>query len=237
MSDYLYGLNPVFEAIRAGRRRAEKLYLNQGSESNPRLRKLVQLAEKQNLACEWVDRSQLFDLCQTREHQGCVLAAEGFAYTPFSDMLGAERMILLDNIEDPHNVGAICRTAEALGWQNILLPRRGCPGILPSVAKASAGACEFLRVAITCSSNQYVKIALDEGYTVVALDGSGQTPLPELAAGSRPERLLLVVGGENVGVSQFILNTASCVAAIPQRGKINSLNASVAAALALYLLA
>lgn len=235
MSEFLYGINPVFEAIRAGRRQLVRLYLNQGSEQNPRLRKLAQVAEKYQVAIEPVDKSRLFDLCQTREHQGCVLEAGSFPYTPFAEVLGENRLLLLDNIEDPHNVGAIARTAEALGWRNLLLPRRGCPLLLPSVVKAAAGACEFLQVAVNCAGNQYVKIALDEGYTVVSLDASGQTPLEEVKT-LQVEKMLLVVGGENTGVSQFILNNSTHIAAIKQTGKINSLNASVAAALALYLL-
>ena len=108
--------------------------------------------------------------------------------------------------------------------------------VTPTVAKAAVGACEYLNVAVNCSSNQYVKIAMENGYTVVALDGAGKVT-PEELRGQLPEKLLLVIGGENCGVSQFILNCATYVAALRQHGKINSLNASVAAALAMYLLA
>ncbi|MFA6929014.1 MAG: RNA methyltransferase [Lentisphaeria bacterium] len=236
MSDFLYGINPAFEAIRAGRRSMIRLYLSQGSEQNPRLKKLAQVAEKYQVPMEFVDKALLFDFCQTREHQGCVLETGPFPYTPFAELLGEKRLLLLDNIEDPHNVGAIARTAEALGWRNMLLPRRGCPLLLPSVVKAAAGACEFLQVSVNCASNQYVKIALEEGYSVVSLDGAGPIPLEDIRD-KQLDKLLLVVGGENSGVSQFILNHSSHIAAIRQSGKINSLNASVAAALALYLLA
>lgn len=235
MSEFLYGINPAFEAIRAGRRQLLRLYLNQDGEQNPRLRKLAQVAEKYQVKVELADKTRLFDLCQTREHQGCVLEAGPFPYTPFVEMLCEKRLLLLDNIEDPHNVGAIARTAEALGWRHLLLPRRGCPLLLPSVVKAAAGACEFLQVAVNCAANQYVKIALAEGYTVVSLDASGPIALEEVQA-LQLEKMLLVVGGENTGVSQFILNNSTHIAAIKQSGKINSLNASVAAALALYLL-
>ena len=136
-------------------------------------------------------------------------------------------MVLLDNIEDPHNIGAIMRTSEVLGWGNVLLPRRGAALVLPSVARSAAGACEYLRIAVNCSSNQYVKIAQEEGYQVVALDGAGKHTLEEVQA-SHPEKLLLV--------GQFIKMNANYVCAIPQSGHVNSLNASVAAALALYAL-
>ncbi len=235
MSDFIYGLNPAFEAVLAGRRQLSRLYLATGSAANPRLKKLEKLVQTRGVPVEWVDKAKLFDLCQSREHQGAVLEAGGFPYTPFAEMIGAERLVLLDNLEDPHNVGAILRSAEALGWHDILLPRRGLPLLLPSVVKASAGAAEHLSVAVNCSANQYVKIALDEGYTVVSLDASGKISLEEVAE-TRPGKLLLVAGGENAGVSQFILNNSTHVAAIRQYGRINSLNASVAAALALYVL-
>ncbi|MBR0458977.1 MAG: RNA methyltransferase [Victivallales bacterium] len=230
----IYGINPVFEAVRAGRREIHRVWLNREGNNNPRQRKLANFLSSRNIPVEMVDKGTLFNLCGTREHQGAVLEAGPFPYTPFAEMLGRSRMVLLDSIEDPHNEGAIMRSADVFGWQNILLPRRGAPLVIPSVAKTSAGACEHLSIAVNCSPNQYVKIAKDEGYVIVALDGAGKASLPDIAA-TRPERLLLVVGGEDAGVSQFILNTADYVAAIPQSGHVNSLNASVAAAIALYL--
>ena len=152
---------------------------------------------------------------------------------------------ILVNLEDPEhhehwemtrdNVGAIMRSSEVFGWKNVLLPRRGAPLVIPSVAKSSAGACEHLRIACNCSPNQYVKIALDEGYSVVSLDGGGKATLESVKAAGEG-KLLLVVGGENSGVSQFILNSSNYIAAIPQSGHVNSLNASVAAGVALYVL-
>ncbi|MFA6816041.1 MAG: RNA methyltransferase [Lentisphaeria bacterium] len=238
MSVFLYGINPAFETIRAHRRSLVKLYLAKGGENNPRIKKLKTVADQHELKNEFVSRADLFDLCQTRENQGAVIEVGDFPYMPFAEMIQANvpRMILLDNIEDPHNVGAILRTAETLGWNYVLLPRRGVPLVLPSVVKASAGASEFQNIAVNCAGNQYVKIALEEGYTVVSLDGSGKISLEDIAA-KHIEKLLLVVGGENSGVSHFIQMESTYVAAIHQSGKINSLNASVAAALALYLLA
>lgn len=234
-NEIIYGINPAFEAVRAARRTIARAWVNKDANNNPRLKKLIQFLGTRSIPTEHVDKAKLFDLAQTREHQGAVLEVSPFPHTPFADMLGAPRLILLDSIEDPHNIGAIMRTAEAMGWKNVLLPRRGSPLILPSVCKASAGAVEHLQVAVNCSANQYVKIAMEEGYQVAALDGSGKTDLETLKQ-NLPEKLLLVVGGENAGVSQFILNTCNHVTSIKQFGKINSLNASVAAALAIYLL-
>ncbi|MBP5638629.1 MAG: RNA methyltransferase [Victivallales bacterium] len=234
-TEIIYGINPVFEAVRAERREIVRAWINKDSNNNPRLKKLIQYLGSKNIHVEFADKARLFDLTGTREHQGAVLEASPFPHTPFAEMIGSERMVLLDSIEDPHNIGAIMRTAEAMGWKNVLLPRHGSPLILPSVCKSSAGAVEHLNVAVNCSANQYVKIAMENGYDVIALDGGGKTSL-ESFRGNMPEKVLLVVGGENAGVSQFILNTCTHVASIHQQGRINSLNASVAAAIAIYLL-
>lgn len=234
-AERIYGINPVFEAVRAGRRQIIRVWLNREGMNNPRQKKLAGFLGAKNIPIEWCDKAKLFDLCGTREHQGAVLDAGPFPYTPYAELLGQPRLLLLDSIEDPHNVGAIMRSAEVFGWKNILLPRRGAPLVIPSVAKSSAGACEYLNIAVNCAPNQYVKIALEEGYHVAALDGSGKTSLDDILEAS-PEKLLLVAGGENSGVSQFILNCATYIAAIPQYGHVNSLNASVAAGIALYTL-
>ncbi len=235
MSEFLYGINPVSEAIHSSRRKIYGIYVAQGTEGNPRMRKLVSDARYRGLAVSFRNRSEIGEASGTRENQGVVAECEPFPYTPYAEILGANRMVLLDNVEDPRNVGAIMRTCEVLGWQNVLLPRKGGSLVTPSVAKTAAGACEYLQVAVNCSSNQYVKIALEEGYSVVALDGDGKSSLQEVAD-AKLEKLLLVVGGEDSGVGQFIKMNATHVCAIPQTGHVNSLNASVAAALALYAL-
>ena len=234
-AERIYGINPVFEAVRAGRREIFRVWLNKDGNANPRQKKLAGFLASRNIFIEWADKAKLFELSGTREHQGAVLDSGPFPYTPFADMLDAPRLVLLDSIEDPHNVGAIMRSAEVFGWQNILLPRRGAPLVIPSVAKSSAGACEHLRIACNCSPNQYVKIALEAGYFVAALDGAGKATMEQIREMNNP-KLLLVAGGENSGVSQFILNCASAVVSIPQSGHVNSLNASVATGIALYVL-
>lgn len=233
MSEFLYGINPVGEAVMAGRRAIHTIFCAQGTEANPRMRKLANAARSRNIPVSWISRAEVSAKAGTRENQGVCAQCDPFPYTPFAEILGAPRMVLLDNIEDPHNIGAIMRSAEVLGWKNVLLPRRGAALVLPSVAKTAAGACEYLNIAVNCSANQYVKIAQENGYTVVALDGDGKSTF-EMVRAQAPEKLLLVVGGEDSGVGQFIKMNAQHVLAIPQSGHVNSLNASVAAALALF---
>ena len=234
-NDHLYGLNPAFEVLRARRREVRVAYLNASSRNNPRFGKLVVILEKAGVPAEWVERGKLDQLAHTREHQGVVLEAASFGYVSHRDLLELPRLVLTDNVEDPHNLGAILRSAELFGFSGVMLPRRGVPGILPSVVKASAGACEYLAVARDRSANQYVRAALDNGYTVVALDAAGAAAL-DLGASAAEEKLLLVVGGEGRGVGQFILNEATHTVSIPQQGHVNSLNASVAAGIAMFAL-
>ncbi|MCK5801536.1 MAG: RNA methyltransferase [Lentisphaeria bacterium] len=235
-SDFIYGINPVFEVIRADRRTFRGALLSKSAARNPRIQKLASFLERQGIRVDWAEKGRLVDLCGSPDNQGAVLECGPYPYVPFAEQLSADRLLLLDNIEDPQNVGAIMRSAEAFGFQSVLLPRRGSVLVRPSVVKTSAGACEYLNVSCNCSINQYVKIAVEEGYILISLDAKGQIPLEKMR-GKTPEKLLLVVGGENKGVGQFILNKSHHVLRIDQFGRVNSLNTSVAAAIAMQTLA
>ncbi len=177
------------------------------------------------------------DLSQSRDHQGVVLKTGLYPYTATDDLWDADRLLLLDNIEDPHNVGAILRSAEIFGFHAVLLSKRGVPEVYPSVVKVSAGATEFLRISKEHSANQYAQAAREKAYRIVALDAKGDCDLRTAAAESAGQRLLLVIGGEDKSVGQYILNMADRVARIEQHGRINSLNASVAASIAMFAFA
>lgn len=233
--EYVYGINPAFEVIRAGRRRIFRAYIAETAQKAGRNAKLLTLLEKSGVKAEFVSKGRLFDLCRTTEHQGVVLETESYPYASFSGLLGRERLLLLDNIEDPQNAGAILRSAEAFGWRHVLFSNRGTPEIYPSVVKASAGATDYLEIARDHSANYYVRETIKNDYTVVALDGAGKTALDELRLQTET-KIMLVVGGEHSGVGQLILNTAHYVARIPIRGKISSLNASVAAGIAMRMI-
>ena len=235
-TDVLYGLNPAFEVLLAGRREIRRALLSRSASANPRVQKLAALLEARGVALQWAEKGRLIDLCQSQEHQGVVLETGPYPYVTADELLALPRLILLDNLEDPHNVGAIIRTAEVLGYGGVLLPNRGVPHVLPSVVKASAGATEHLRICCAGGVTAYVTAARDRDFTLVALDAHGTHSLAEVAA-TAPERLLLVCGGEDRGVGQYILNQAHFVVRIPQRGRIGSLNASVAAGIALHALA
>lgn len=235
-TDVLYGLNPAFETVLAGRREIRRALLSRSASANPRVQKLAALLESRGVPVQWSEKGRLIDLCQSHEHQGVVLETGPYPYVTAAELLALPRLVLLDNLEDPHNVGAIIRTAEVLGYGGVLLPNRGVPHVLPSVVKASAGATEHLRICCAGGVTAYVTAARDLDFTIVALDAHGTRSLAEVAAAA-PERLLLVCGGEDRGVGQYILNQAHFVVRIPQHGRTSSLNASVAAGIALHALA
>jgi len=233
--EFLYGLNPAFECLRAGRRTVLEAFLNEKTAESSRLKTLQRLLEQNQVRISKVDKGRLHQLSSSTEHQNVVLKVSRYPYVDHQECLQAKRVLLLDNVEDPHNVGAILRSAEVFGFHHVLLPTKGVPEVYPSVSKVSAGAVEFLNIARDCNAVTYAQKALDAGYTVAALDAKGKVSLEEFA-GKAQEPLLVVIGGEDKGVGQFILNHATVTLAIPQSGRINSLNASVAASITLYAL-
>lgn len=233
--EYIHGINPAFEVIRARRRRVHRACLQEGAAASPRMKQLASALASLGTPVERVTKHKLFQLCRSTEHQGVVLATDPYPYVAFDSLLACPRLLLLDNVEDPQNVGAILRSAEAFGWEAVLLSARGVPAVYPSVVKASAGASEHLRIAQDHPANFYVKRLLENQFTLVALDEDGQEPIAVVQE-QPPEKMLLVIGGEHRSVGQFILNQARHVVGIPQRGKVGSLNASVAAGIALYAL-
>lgn len=231
--DHLYGLHPVTESLRANRRSFRELLLDEKAPAD-RFRQIRSLAESLGVRVHEGSKHDLFEACGSRQHQGVVLSAGGFPYAPITDDLFEQpRLLLLDNLEDPRNTGAILRSADLFGFHTVLLPKKGGAGVYPSVVKTSAGACEHLTVVREGNSTTYFKRAAAAGYRTVALDAGGSTPLSEVEADdSRP--LFLILGGEDKRIGQYLLNSADIVAGIPQQGHINSLNASVAAGIALF---
>lgn len=235
--EFLYGLNPAFEALRAGKRKIYDAFLNASTRRNGRLAKLAKLIEERGIAIEETDKGRLTQLCGSHEHQGVVLRTGLYPYSPLAELLQQRRMVLIDNVEDPHNVGAILRSAEVFGWNAVALPNKGVPEVYPSVVKVSAGAAEFMLIAREHNAIHYAREAQKAGFRLVALDMKGKREVRELAASLDPkEKLCLVIGGEDRSVGQYILNCADHVVRMEQQGQVNSLNASVAAGIALFAL-
>jgi 23S rRNA (guanosine2251-2'-O)-methyltransferase len=237
MSDYrelIYGINPAFEVIRSGKRKIFKAYIVDST--NSKTSKLVNILKSKSIPIQFIDKGRLFNIIKVKNHQGVVLETEDYPYVPFMDCFAEDKLLLLDNIEDPHNLGAILRSAEIFGFKNILLPSKGSPEIYSSVVKVSTGASEHLKITRDMTANGYIKKSQEFGYKIIALDENGKTELSEMKELLNDKKFVLVIGGEDKSVGQFILNNADHIVRMRQLGKVNSLNASVAAGIAMYAL-
>ncbi len=233
--EYIYGIHPVTEALKAGRRRVRCAWLA-SSDSGGRLRQVRALLGQRAIPVETADRERLQRRCQSAEHQGVVLETDAYPYADSDALEALNRIVLLDNVEDPQNVGAVLRSALFFGWRGILLSVRGVPGVYPSVVKASAGASEHLLICRDRSANRWLQWLRERAFTVGVLDAAGPDALDRVAVAA-PARLALVLGGEHRGVGQYIRMHADYRLGIPGQGPVDSLNASVAAGIALSRLA
>jgi 23S rRNA (guanosine2251-2'-O)-methyltransferase len=229
----LYGIHPVQEALRAARRQLVEVQLDERAPRD-RFSAIIKLAKDAGVGVHSCSKQELFESCGSRQHQGVVLITSEFPYTPISDeIFTRKRLLLLDNIEDPRNAGAILRSAHLFGFHTILMPLKGGSGVYASVVKTSAGASEHLDVVRSANSNKYFQRAKEAGYRTVVLDMKGDHVLKDIPP-QTDQPLFLILGGEDKRVGQYILNESDIIARIPQNGEINSLNASVAAGIALY---
>lgn len=229
----LVGRNPIREALKSGRD-FEKLLVARGDLAGS-AREIVSMARERHIIVQEVDRARLDAL--SPNHQGLVAFASAYRYATVEDMFAraterneAPFLILLDGITDPHNLGAIIRTAECAGAHGVILPERRAVGLTPAAVKASAGAIEYLPVARTGNLTRLIDELKQRGVWIYAacMDGSPY----DQADLSGP--VALVIGGEGTGVSRLVAEHCDHRLALPLRGKIESLNASVAAGILMY---
>ena len=233
--EYIYGMNPAFEVIRAGKRHIYEAFLSQSASGQPRLKNLLRVIKRSNIDFHWEDPDRLTDLAGSRAHQGVVLKTRAYTYQSSALLWDRKRILLLDSVEDPHNVGGILRSAEIFGFDTVFLANKSVPDIYPSVVKVSAGATEFLDIAKDDSAYGYTLEAKKRGFLIIALDEDGNTDISDLNL-KPSDKILVVVGGEDLAVSQSILGKADFIISIGQKGRIHSLNVAVAAGIAMYLL-
>ncbi len=235
MTEFLYGIHPALETLAAGRRRVHRAWLADRDAGN-RLRALRAAFSRHSLDVSTTTRETLRRLSGSTEHQGVVIETDAYPYAGLDGLGEPSRVLLMDNVEDPQNVGAVLRSALFFGWRAVLLSARGVPGVYPSVVKASAGASEHLSVARDRPANRYFGWLRQHGYTVAVLETGGKTAPEELALRS-PAKLALVLGGEHRGVGQYIRMHADAIVGLAGCGPVTSLNASVAAGIILHRLA
>lgn len=229
------GRNAVIEAFRSGRT-IDKLYLLDGCKDGPILT-IKREAAKHGSIIKYVAKERLDQMSETGKHQGVIACAAAYAYAEVEDMLQKARekgedpfLILLDNIEDPHNLGAIIRTANLAGAHGVIIPKNRAAGLTATVAKASAGALNYTPVAKVTNLGQVIEELKKEGLWFVCADMEG-TQMYEL---NLKGPIGLVIGGEGSGVGRLVKEKCDYTASIPMRGDIDSLNASVAAGVLAY---
>ncbi len=229
------GRNAVLEAFRAGRP-VDKLFVLDGCEDGP-VRTIVREAKKHDVIIQFVNRERLFQLSETGKHQGVIAFAAAYEYSGVEDMLALARkkgedpfLILLDNIEDPHNLGAIIRTANLAGAHGVIIPKRRAAGLTATVAKTSAGALNYTPVAKVTNLKKTMEELKEKGLWFVCADMGGEQMYRLNLTGP----IGLVVGNEGEGVSRLVKEACDFTAGIPMRGEIDSLNASVAAGVLAY---
>lgn len=229
------GRNAVLEAFRSGKT-IDKLFVLDGCQDGP-VHTILREAKKQDTVVNFVSRERLDQISGTGKHQGVIAYAAAYAYGEVEDMLAAARakgeppfLFLLDGIEDPHNLGAIIRTANLAGAHGVIIPKRRAVGLTATVAKTSAGALNYTPVARVTNLVNTMEELKKEGMWFVCADMKGETMYRLNLKGP----IGLVIGSEGEGVSRLVKEHCDLTAAIPMKGDIDSLNASVAAGVLAY---
>lgn len=229
------GRNAVLEAFRSGKP-VDKLFVLDGCQDGP-VRTIVREAKKHDTLVQFVDKERLTQLSQAGRHQGVIAYTAAYEYAQVEDMLALAKergedpfLILLDDIEDPHNLGAIIRTANLAGAHGVIIPKRRAVGLTATVAKTSAGAINYTPVAKVTNLTKTMKELKEKGLWFVCADMGGESMYKLNLTGP----IGLVIGNEGEGVSRLVKETCDFVASIPMKGDIDSLNASVATGVLAY---
>lgn len=233
--NYIEGRNAVLEAYRSGKT-IDKLFVLDGCQDGP-VKSIAREARKHDSIINYVSKERLDQLSETGKHQGVIAVSAAYSYAEVEDILQIARdkgeapfVFILDGIEDPHNLGAIIRTANLAGAHGVIIPKRRAVGLTPTVAKTSAGAINYTPVAKVTNISNTIKELKDQGMWFVCADMGGTEMYDLNLTGS----IGLVIGNEGDGVSKLVKENCDMVASIPMKGDIDSLNASVAAGVLAY---
>ena len=229
------GRNAVIEAFRSGKP-VDKLFVLDGCQDGP-VRTIIREAKKHDTITNFVTKERLDQISETKKHQGVIAYAAAYEYSEVEDMLELAKkkdedpfLILLDNIEDPHNLGAIIRTANLAGAHGVIIPKRRAVGLTATVAKTSAGALNYTPVAKVTNLAKTMEELKEKGLWFVCADMGGESMYRLNLTGP----IGMVIGNEGDGVSRLVKEKCDFIASIPMKGDIDSLNASVAAGVLAY---
>lgn len=229
------GRNPIIEALK-NNRPIEKIMVNKASKEGS-IKKILAMAKENKVIIQEVDRHKLDEMSESHAHQGVIAITSDYRYYDLDEILEIPRQngedpffIILDGITDPHNFGSIIRTADAVGAHAVIIPKRRSVQITPIVAKASAGAVEYLPVCKVTNIVNTIKTLKENGLWIAAVDMDGQTFYQQNLGGP----LGLVVGSEGEGISRLVKQNCDFTVSMPMSGNVISLNASVAGGILLY---
>lgn len=229
------GRNPVIEAFRSGRS-VDRVFILEGCSDGP-IKTIIREAGKANTIINYVKKERLDAMSESGRHQGVIAYVAAYNYAQVQEILDAAQakneppfIIILDGIEDPHNLGAIIRTANLAGAHGIIIPKHNASGLTATVAKASAGAVNYTPVAKVTNISKTIKELKDKGIWFVCADAGGEQMYRLNLTGP----IGLVIGNEGKGVSRLVRENCDFTASIPMNGDIDSLNASVAAGVLAY---
>lgn len=233
--DRIYGLNAVSEALRARGRAFQYVGVSR-ERHDGRLERLVQECRRAGVAVRFLGREELDRLAENELHQGVVAVTSAKAYSDVDDLLAFRRgehalLVMLDGIEDPHNLGAILRTADAAGADGVVIPERRAVGVTGTVAKASAGASEYLPIAKVTNIGRTLEELKERNLWMVGLDERGTQTYDAVDYNMD---CAVVLGAEGKGIHEQVRKKCDFLVSIPMLGSVPSLNVSVAAAIVLY---
>lgn len=234
-SEWIIGRNTVLEAIKSGRE-INKIWIAEGSQGGS-MQQLIQQAKQSRLIVQFAPKKKLDQLVEGN-HQGVVASIAAYKYADLEDLfkLSKEKnedpfFLILDEIEDPHNLGAILRTADAVGAHGVIIPKRRAVGLTSTVAKASTGAIEYIPVARVTNIAQTIDELKTRGLWILGTDAKAKQDYRTLD-GTMP--IGIVIGSEGKGISRLILEKCDFLVNLPMKGHVTSLNASIAASLLMY---
>lgn len=229
------GRNPVIEAIKNDRE-IDKIMIANGAKEGS-IKKITAMAKEKNIIIQYVDRNKLDEISTSHSHQGVIANVSEYKYFELDDLIQNAKdkeedpfFIILDEITDPHNLGSIIRTADAVGAHGVIIPKRRSVHITPTVVKASAGAVEYVPVCKVTNIVNTIKTLKEHGLWIAAADMDGQTFYEQNLTGP----IGLVIGSEGFGISRLVKKNCDYIVKMPMVGNVTSLNASVAGSILLY---
>ena len=236
MEDLVYGRNSVIELLES-ERTVNKVFILKG-EKHGSIRKIIDMAKRKGLVVSEVNKSKLDELTDNKNHQGVAAFTTPYNYVDVDDILASAKernekplIVIAERIEDPHNLGAMIRSAECMGVHGIIIPKRRAVGITETVAKVSAGAIEHMLVSRVNNINDTIEYLKEKGVWIIGTDASGRDNIDKV---DLKDSVAIVIGSEGEGMSRLTRERCDILARIPMKGKVTSLNASVSCGMILY---